>query len=179
MKWLLMFLAVFLLIPYGYGQECREIGSTDDTLNKKLGEPVIFGKSAFIPSMAWHFESKDQSYPQSVEFRYQWQWIQYPYPEHAWGAWVTSSETVKCISSGENLTVPPHTVKPRGWYEGKHTFLPWRKPKFIQVEMVVNWELNCTQRVMLDNKLLNKFKDNEGILTKSCGAPVKPKFISK
>lgn len=178
-KGLLVILPVLLFVQFGHSQNCSMTGSADDTLNKKLGPPVIFGQSISIPSMVLHFDAQDGSTPQSVELRYQWQWIQYPYPEHSWGAWVTSSETVECNSPGANLTVPARTVAPRGWYKGKYTALPWRKPKFQQIEMVVAWEANCSQRVMLDDQLLKKFQNSDAVLKKSCGEPIETKFISK
>ena len=158
-----------------YGQKCELAWKDDDTLNGRLGKPVIFGGAFKVPALAWKFESPTA--PQSIEVRYQWLWIQYPYPEHAFGAWETGEETVACSELSLEMTIPAHTVQPRGWYKGKYTALPWLKPKFDQVEFVIVWDRNCEQRLMLGPKLLSNFRDHEAVLKRSCGAPEQIHFV--
>lgn len=146
-------------------------------MNGRLGKPVIFGAAYEVPALVWRFLSPTA--PESVEARYQWVWIQYPYPEHPFGAWESGEETLACSEPKLEIVVPSHTVRPRGWYSGTHTSLPWKKPKFDQVEFVITWDRNCQQRLMLDSKVLAKFRDHDAVLKRSCGAPEQIRFLRK
>ena len=137
-----------LIAACAHAQKCELVGRDDDTLNGRLGKPVIFGAAYEVPALVWRFLSPTA--PESVEARYQWVWIQYPYPEHPFGAWESGEETLACSEPKLEIVVPSHTVRPRGWYSGTHTSLPWKKPKFDQVEFVITWDRNCQQRLMLD-----------------------------
>lgn len=159
------------------GQRCELVSKEDDSLNKRAGPPVIHGAPFEVPAMVWKFLSP--VVPQAVEIRYQWQWIQHPYPEHPFGAWVTSGETVECQEPSVDLIIPARTVQPRGWYQGKYTKLPWSKPKFHQVEFVIAWERNCRQTVLLSPRMLSRFRDHDAVLERSCGAPEKIHFIRR
>lgn len=61
----------------------------------------------------------------------------------------------------------------------RHTAAPWTKPKFNQVELVIVWERDCEQRVMLGSRLLTRFSNHMGILQRSCGSPTPVRFIKK
>lgn len=159
-----------------HGQGCQLTSKADDTINKRVGPPVIQGTPFHVPAMQWRFLGGS---PQAVEARYQWQWIEYPYPEHPFGAWVTAGETVECPNPGAEMTVPAHTVQPRGWYKGTYTALPWSKPRFHQVEFVIIWERNCEQRLMLSPRTLLKFRDQEATIKRTCGVPESMHFIQK
>ncbi|MFN7542624.1 MAG: hypothetical protein ACK5TN_07515 [Acidobacteriota bacterium] len=172
-SWTLLF-AMTLCV---HGQKCELVGKDDDTLNRRLGKPVIFGPAFEVPALAWRFQSPTA--PASIEARYQWLWIQYPYPQHAFGAWESGEETIACAEPSLEMVVPSHTVRPRGWYSGTHTSLPWKKPKFDQVEFVIMWDRNCQQRLMLSPKVLAKFRDHEAVLKRSCGAPELIQFVPK
>ena len=170
------FLAV-LVAMHCLGQRCELASKADDSLNKRVGEPVIQGKPFPVPAMTWRFSSAAP--PEALEVRYHWQWIDYPYPEHPFGAWVTSTETVECRKTGLTLEVPARTVQPRGWYQGTYTALSWSKPKFHQVEFVIVWERNCRQTVMLSRRIVHKFRDHEAVLKRSCGALEEIQFVRK
>lgn len=157
--------------------QCRFAGKYDDSVNKRMGPPIIQGRAFIVPSMKWRFESSAP--PNVLEIRYEWQWIDHPYPEHPFGAWLTASETVECRPIGASLEVPEWTVRPRGWYNGKYTMLPWSKPRFHQVEVVIEWDRNCRQTVLLSPQALAKFREHEAIVTKSCGVPEEIKFLRK
>lgn len=165
------------LAASGHGQNCVMSSKDDDTINKHLGLPVLKGKPFAVPALTWKFESPTA--PETVEARYQWQWIQFPYPEHAFGAWSDAEETVTCSEPGLEMSIPAHTVRPRGWYKGKHTALPGSKPRFYQIELVIVWERDCSQRLMLGPDLLAKFRNHDALLERSCGAPEEIRFVRK
>lgn len=168
-------LATLLLSGSTMAEQCKFAGKDDETINPRMGQPVIEGQPFVVPLMNWRFESL--SPPTIVEVRYQWQWIDYPYPEHPFGAWLTSEEMVECQMADLSLQVPAWTVRPRGWYKGKYTSLPWSKPRFHQVEFKIVWERNCSQTILLSPRMLGKFRDHDAVLKRSCGAPEEIKFI--
>jgi len=161
----------------GTAEECKLTGKYDDSVNKRMGPPVILGQPFLVPAMKWRLESS--AAPSLMEVRYQWQWIDHPYPEHPFGAWLTATETVGCQQPGLSFEVPEWTVRPRGWYKGKYTMAPWSKPRFHQVEVVIEWERNCRQTILLGPQVLAKFRDHEAALKKTCGAPVEIRFVRK
>lgn len=168
-------LAGLLLAGSMTGQSCKLIEKSDDNFNRP---PVIEGQTINVAEMNWLFEAVGP--PSVVEVRYQWEWIDYPYSEHPWGAWVTAREVVECQQTGLTLQVPARTVRPRGWYKGKYTSFPWsRPPRFHQVEFKVVWERNCSQTLLLSPKTLEKFRDHDAVLKRSCGAPEQIRFVRK
>jgi hypothetical protein len=102
-------------------------------------------------------------------------------PEHPFGAWLTATETVECQQPGLSFEVPEWTVRPRGWYKGKYTMASWSKPRFHQVEVVIEWKQkrDCRQTILLGPQVLAKFRDHEAALKKTCGAPVEIRFVQK
>ncbi len=172
-----VFLMTIIIVANCLGQRCEFVSKADDSINKRMGVPIIHGKPFPVPSLTWRFVGDVP--PKLVEVRYQWQWIDYPYPDHAFGAWLTSGETVECREPSLRLEVPARAVQPRGWYQGTYTLLPWSKPRFHQVEFVVEWGRNCRHTVMLSPQLLEKFRDHDGVLPRSCGEPVEIRFVRK
>lgn len=170
-------LATVLLAGSIMAEPCKFAGKDDATINPRMGQPVIEGQPFLVPLMNWQFESLGP--PTIIEVRYQWQWIDYPYPEHPFGAWLTSEETVECQMTDLSLQVPAWTVRPRGWYKGKYTALPWSKPRFHQVEFKIVWERNCSQTLLLSPRTLEKFRDHDAVLKRSCGAPEQIRFVRK
>ncbi len=150
----------------GYGQSCVLSWKDDSMLNKRLGEPVIEGVSFTVPAMTWRFISEKA--PELVTPRFQWEWVEFPYPDRPFGAWNVGEEVFECAAPSLEMTVPSHTIKPRGWYKGKYTSLPGQKPRFYQVEFKITWERDCSQTIFLSPKQLKKFQDNFAVLKRGC-----------
>jgi hypothetical protein len=107
----------------------------------KQTTPLIFGDRYQVARMKVRFINKANGAPletESVRVHYRWRWLEYPYSEHAWGAWVQASDSCTCHPDKDGwIEVPAHEVIPRGWYKGKYTSWPYSKtPRFERVEIV-------------------------------------------
>jgi hypothetical protein len=167
----------------GSNAECRFDGNTDVT----KGKPVIFGDDFHVSELHLRFVNKETRrpiIPKAVHINYGWKWLEYPYPEHAWGAWSDASESVLCSTGGASeLLVPARTVKPRGWYEGKYTRFPYiltgsKKPKFDGIVIVVEFD-NCTPRLEVEAKDLDRYKDTTAVIKLPCQWPVEVEFVKR
>lgn len=123
---------------------------------KPLGPPVIWGDAVTVPSFPLRFvDAKTRAVlkPAEVSISYGWKWLQYPYPEHSWGAWSSASDIVSCAESGSpELLIPQFQVKPRGWYKGKFTRFPFsRKPSFNGVGITATVP-GCSTRAAINSK---------------------------
>jgi hypothetical protein len=130
--------------------------------------PVIFGKRYQAPPMRVRFVDGATKLPlkvQRVTVSYAWQWLEYPYPEHAWGAWSFAEDSLDCHPNQDGwIETLPHDVLPRGWYDGVHTLLPWpRHPVFDSVEMVALTAYSA--RVTLRTGDLQKFGGGDLVVT--------------
>ena len=168
---------VCLLWGASYGQSCVLSWKDDSMLNERLGEPVIEGNSFIVPALTWHFLSAKA--PELVTPRYQWEWIKFLYSDRPFGAWLVGEEVFECTAPSLEMTVPSHTVKPRGWYKGKYTESTGQKPRFHQVEFKVTWERDCSQTIFLKPKQLKKFQDHIAVLKRGCGVVEPITFIKK
>src|SRR5215213_7463478 len=87
------------------------------------GEPVIFGKPFLVPKMKIRLLDKHTNKPLArieVTVRYVWEWLEYPYPEHPFGAWSEESYSASCVTSGDgSIEIAEFNVVPHGWYKGK------------------------------------------------------------
>ncbi len=106
------------------------------------GEPAIRGKKASVPALHFRLVDSRSSQPVraiSAKVLYVWEWIQYPYPEHAWGAWVEAYEGfIQAPDSDGALRIAARVIEPRGWYDGRYTRFPTRRtPRFKWVEVSV------------------------------------------
>lgn len=130
-------------------------------------KPVIFGKDFQVPELHMRFldaETRKPLIPKVVNVHYYWLWLEWPAPEHAWGAWSDAQDWIKCTTGGDDqLVVPARTVKPRGWYNGKYTKFPYtlsgsKEPKFDRLEIVFEFEKGAP-RLIIDRKDLNRYQD--------------------
>jgi hypothetical protein len=155
--------------------ECSLYGSDD----KSRGRAVIFGKNYEVPEL--HLRFIDQSTgkpisPKYVNVHYVWLWLEYPYPEHPWGAWSDAEDWVRCTTGESETTVPAFTVKPRGWYAGKYAKFPSeRKPKFDRIEIVMELE-KCAPRLVIKSSELSRYRNATAVVKLSCGAPEEVTF---
>ena len=144
---------VFILACYAVGQQttstCKEwaepktyqdaiIASPDPKNNRPA---VIFGDTFSVPSMRVRFiegTSREPVTSQEVTINYGWRFLDYPYPEHTFGAWIETSDRLSCNADEKGwIDTPQHVVKPRGWYKGIYTSLPWpKRPNFMGIEVV-------------------------------------------
>ncbi len=158
--------------------------SFDGSDDLKRGKPQIFGKDFLVPPLHLRFVRKETGkpvIPKIVHVSYGWKWIEYPYPEHSWGAWSDAGEAFQCSTGGSNeLVVPARTVKPRGWYDGKYTRFPHnlsgsKRPKFDGVVIVVEFD-NCRPRLVISAGELDDYKGTAATLKLPCTWPVEVQF---
>jgi hypothetical protein len=180
-------LALLLEIPiYGMAQ-CSNIVKAEENglLSRKepmLGKAVIFDTPMNIPQLRLQFvdaKSGKKITPKLVTITYSWEWLEYPYPEHAWGAWSDAFDFLKCTpnQSEEELIVPEYKLLPRGWYEGKYTNFPWsRKPKFGGIGIHIEEE-KCSSGFGIKKGDFKKYENAVAIINLSCPAKPKIKFV--
>lgn len=162
---------------YATAEQLHRLNLTSWT-NERRGDAVIFGKPYAIPELHLRFEKNGRVVrPTSVDVFYTWKWLEYPYPEHAWGAWSDAHDWFKC-SVGEDgeLTVPSFTVKPRGWYKGFYTYFPWpKRPYFDYIELTVHVE-GCAPKLRIDANDVNRYRETLAVVKVSCNSPIEVTF---
>lgn len=146
-------------------------------------EAVIFGKEFPVPELHLRFINQETGKPitpKVVHVAYGWKWLEWPYPEHAWGAWSDAQDSVECTTGGDNeLVVPERTVKPRGWYNGKYAKFPYTlsgKPYFDGLVVVVEFGNDCRPRLAISRKDLDKYRNTVAVLKLPCQWPVEVEF---
>jgi len=101
------------------------------------GEPVIFGKPFLTPAMRIRLLDKQTGKSLTgikVTVRYLWEWAEYPYPEHPFGAWSEESYSTSCATNNDGfIEVSEFNVVPHGWYEGKYS--SGHRPRFKNVDV--------------------------------------------
>jgi hypothetical protein len=124
---------------------------------------VIFGAKYSVPAMRIRLldgVSGQPLDPKAITLNFSWEWLEYPYSEHAWGAWSEAADRLECALDSDGwLEVPPHEVEPRGWYDGKYTRWPWpRRPHFTGVGIVAITRRGLFARPRIDVRDLLKFR---------------------
>lgn len=168
-----------------FGQ-CSEIVKAEENgLLSRDGQPrgtaVIFGAPESIPQLRLRFvdaKSGSNVTPTQVIVTYPWKWLEYPYPEHPWGAWSDAYDLLKCTlnQSEEELVIPSYSLVPRGWYKGKYTSFPWsRKPKFDGIGITVE-EGQCTSGFGIKKSDLGRYEKAIAIIKLSCPADPQVSF---
>ena len=67
-------------------------GIVPGTLGPRDQTPVIFGDRRQVPAIRIRLvvgDTRSTLPDQVVAVNYGWRWLEYPYPEHGWGAWST------------------------------------------------------------------------------------------
>lgn len=135
------------------------------------GEAVIFSTPALIPAFRLRFvdaASGGQLLATKISLAYGWRWLEYPYPEHSWGAWSEASDLVECDAPTSELEVPDFEVRPRGWYEGKYTRFPFpKKPSFTGIGVVAQ-VAGCTARATITSKDAVQLKGHVVVFKANC-----------
>jgi hypothetical protein len=144
----------------------------------RRGEPVIFGKPYAAPRLRLRVVDEGTGRPLAgvrLTTLYVWQWLEYPYPEHLFGAWTDESYSASCATDGGGLVeVKEFNVVPHGWYKGIHSV--GHKPRFsrVQVSMVLE---KCIRSWSFDRKALDRCRRRGGTceltLKASCPASFK------
>lgn len=136
-------LAVLLLgVTGAMAQVLATCGKFVEPLNSgDKPAPLIFGEPYSVPRMRIRFINGATGklfQTESISVNYGWQWLEYPYPEHAWGAWSDGADSLSCKQDHEGwIDAPAHEVRPRGWYAGWYTRWPWsHRPYFDHVEVL-------------------------------------------
>ena len=130
--------------------------------------PLIFGDRYPVPRMRIRFINGATQRPLEVKgitVNYDWLWLEYPYSEHAWGAWSDAADSLSCQPDQEGwIALPAHEVLPRGWYDGKYTRWPWpHRPHFESVEVVAFTGYFGRTRLLPED--LKKFADCDLVIT--------------
>jgi hypothetical protein len=150
------------------------------TEDQSRGTPVIFGSASAVPEI--RLRLVDQAAGRAitaadVNVNYYWKWIEYPYPEHEWGAWSDARDWVQCsIQSKGEVVIPAFTVKPRGWYAGKYTKFPWlRKPQFDRIEIVFEFG-HCAPRLIIKAGDIRRFDGKSALVQLPCAGRADVRF---
>ncbi len=135
------------------------------------GAAVSFGDPVTILSFRLRIvdsKSGQQLTPRRVSVAYGWRWLEYPYPEHSWGAWSGASDLVECEPPSAELEIPVFEVRPRGWYDGKYTRFPFtKKPTFTGIGFVIQLG-GCTTRATIMPKEAVKLKGRFAVFKANC-----------
>lgn len=119
---------------------------------KPLGPAILFSDPVAISAFKLRFvdgNSKQPIVPSKISIAYGWKWLEYPYPEHSWGAWSEASDIVECFDPESEIQVPEFVVRPRGWYDGKFVKFPFRRrPLFTGVGVILKIG-DCTTRATI------------------------------
>ena len=114
--------------------------------------------------------------PDGILVFYMWNWLGEPYDEAVWGRWNSTIEYVECTTNGQSsITIPPYTVRPRGWYDGKYTRFPFtllgsQRPRFDHIEISIQFG-DCRRRWLIEADDLEPYERNIAVFNLSCGAP--------
>jgi len=135
------------------------------------GPAVLFSAPVVVPAFRLRFvdlASGKTLVPSKVSLAYGWRWLEYPYPEHSWGAWSEASDLVECMQPAGEIDIPEFEVRPRGWYDGKYIWFPYpKKPSFTGVGIVIEL-VNCTPRATISPKQVSKLKGGVAIFGVNC-----------
>ncbi|HEY6413199.1 MAG TPA: hypothetical protein VIX42_05905 [Edaphobacter sp.] len=141
------------------------VSTAGNPSDSRAGQPPsIFGKEVIVPPMHVRFVDGLTGKPLTPSFitvNYGWHWLEYPYPEHAWGAWMDISDRYTCeATEAGSIKVPEHIVRPRGWYTGRYK----RTPVFTDVEIVAMDQAGLAARAHIKKGEFNKLRSNDLIL---------------
>jgi len=164
--------------------QCSEVVKAEENglLNRsgKRGSAVIFAQPTSVPQLRLRFVDAKTGLgvrPKKVTVTYPWKWLEYPYPEHPWGAWSDAYDFLTCSvrENEEDLLIPAYQVTPRGWYKGKYTDFPWsRKPKFDGIGITIE-ETGCTSGFGIKKADLSRYENAVAIVRLSC--PAAPQVV--
>jgi hypothetical protein len=78
------------------------------------GRPLVTAPDINIPKI--RLVMSGDSHIDTIRIWYTWKWLEYPYPEHPFGAWSDAEDIVDCNTGGAtSATIPSYTVHPKGW----------------------------------------------------------------
>ncbi len=153
-----------------------QIKAEDSGLQSSNGKPrgpaIISGDAVSVGAFRLRFvdaKTGQALKPTKVTVAYGWKWLEYPYPEHLWGAWSDASDVVTCVGTeGEVVSVPQFEVKPRGWYNGKYAKFPFaKKPSFTGIDVTATLE-QCSPRVTIKPEDARKLQGRTAVVKVDC-----------
>jgi len=142
-------------------QDCVHIEKDRKCVKKS---PVIEGKRYVVPGLRIRFFNQDQKRFVSqarTTLRFNWEWLEYPYPDKLRGAWSDASSTSSCITNNNGqIDSPKLTIVPTGWYKGFFSFN--MKPRFVSIFVALDREASpertCSGETSLSIKELEDCK---------------------
>jgi hypothetical protein len=137
---------------------------------KPHGPAVISGSPVQVPAFRLRFVDMSNApvTPTTVSLAYGWRWLEYPYPEHAMGAWSSASDLVECEAGGSEIEIPQFEVRPRGWYDGKLTKFPFsKKPSFTGIAVVIQLK-DCAARATIKPSDGEKLEGRVAVFKVNC-----------
>lgn len=174
-----MFFVVLLLLltrypVFGANNSCQLfLRAEENSLLGKNWEPLgpakLFSTPVMIPAFQLRFidsKTKKGIAPSKISIAYGWKWLEYPYPEHSWGAWSGASDIFECIEPSIELSVSEFEVNPRGWYDGKYVKFPFigKQPSFTGISIVM-YDVGCSiTRAKISQKEISKLKGNKTVI---------------
>ena len=149
---LLGFAATCILLALGGRSEWPAVGCSEPEILKgslpPAKPPRISGAPVHIPR--FHLRVLDgkgqRSAGAKVIIRFVWEWIEYPYPEHPFGAWSDAYQLTQCVTDASgSVELVDVRVQPAGWYDGKYlwSLTGKRLPRFKSVDVSVHSRRIC------------------------------------
>lgn len=179
-KYCLLAAMLLCIVVNAYASEggsCKVgLKAEDSGLQSRSGKPrgtaVIFGDPVTVSFFSLRFvdtKTGNVLKPSKVALAYGWKWLEYPYPEHAWGAWSEASDVVTCLETDtETISVPQFEVKPRGWYDGKYAKFPFaKKPSFTGIDVAITLG-ECSPRVTIKPEQARNLQGRTVVIKVDC-----------
>jgi len=73
------------------------------------------------------------------------------------GEWGDDYEIFDCYSQGSQLVIPSYTVRPRSGDRYWYSFLPWKKPRFEQIEVDID-SGKCRRRSIIWRSEMGRYR---------------------
>lgn len=127
------FLLIFAMVQSSFGGDpCARLGDEKEVTH---GKPLVVGKPYVVPDLRLRFsdlETGEPVTPNKIRLFYIW-WAYMTQD----GEWNTNQELFDCDPQGSEFVIPSYEVRPRSWEHYPFSFLPWRKPILLEVEVRV------------------------------------------
>ena len=146
------FLLIYAMVPFALGTNpCEELGEKGFT----RGKPLVVGKSYVVPDLHLRFsylESGDPVSPKQIRIFYIW----WAYMDQD-GRWRTHDDIYDCYPQNSQFVIPSYEVRPRSWKQYPFSFLPWRKPSLLEIEVRV-FAGHMTRSIRIKRRHLKRFR---------------------
>ena len=116
-------------------------------------EAVVVGTPYVVPDLRLRFSGLGNGEPVTPEVVR----VFYIWSEVRDGEWGQGIERVNCTSAGDELIIPSYTVRPRSWQTYWYSFLPWKKPRFEQIEVDID-DGKCSSRAIIWRSEIGRYR---------------------